>query len=86
MNEGCVTSGVNASTKAQKRKIDSNKLDLSLPTVSYADIYMYVKKKWIHKGKGCMLCNTIMNDPYVLEHHHYVCEINKQKSRRSLDD
>jgi hypothetical protein len=74
-----VAGSINATTKAQKKKIDNAKLDMSLPKVKYSDIYIYLKKNWQYKGKSCMLCGTVMNDPYVLEHHHYVCNVNKQK-------
>jgi hypothetical protein len=83
VHEGCVNSGVNSSTKAQRKKIDKGNFDLSLPEVNYSDIYMYVNKKWNHKGKSCMLCNTLMNDQFVLDNHHYVCQVNifKQKHK-----
>lgn len=81
-----VAGGINTTTKAQRKKIDKTKFDISLPRVQYSDIYMYLKKSWHYKGKSCMLCGSLMNDPYVLEHHHYVCEINKQKQRKSFDD
>lgn len=81
-----VAGGINATTKAQRKKIDNGKLDKSLPMVNYSDIYMYLKNSWQHKGKCCMLCGSLMNDPYVLEHHHYVCEVNIQKQKRSIDD
>lgn len=74
-----VAGSINATTKAQRKKIDVTKLDMSLPKVQYSDIYMYTKKSWQYKGKCCMLCRITMNDPYVLEHHHYVCIVNKQK-------
>lgn len=83
---GCVTSGINSTTKAQLKKIQSGDLDTSLPTVNYSDLYMFVKNQWVHKGKSCMLCDKVMNDPLVLEKHHYICEVNKQKQRKSLDD
>ena len=81
-----VAGSINATTKAQKKKIDTTKLDMSLPKVNYSDVYIYLKKNWQYKGKGCMLCGIVMNDPYVLEHHHYICQVNKLKHRNTGTD
>ena len=86
VHEGCINSGVNSSTKAQRKKIDKGDFDLSLPNVNYSDMYMYANKKWNHKGKSCMLCNTLMNDNYVIEHHHYICAVNIQKHKNTGPD
>lgn len=86
LNLGSVISSVNSSTKSQLKKLNKVKIDKSLPRVNYADIYFYSNKKWNLKGKGCMLCNTIMNDPYVLDNHHYVCEVNIQKNKYNGTD
>ena len=81
-----VAGSINSTTKAQKKKIDNAKLDMSLPKVQYSDVYIYLKKNWQYKGKGCMLRGIVMNDPYVLEHHHYVCQVNKLKHRNTGTD
>lgn len=77
-----LASSINASTKAQKKKIDNIQKDLSLPNVSFAEVYMYQNKQWQHKGKTCMLCSKMMNDSYVIDNHHYVCEQNILKHRK----
>ena len=83
---GRTNSGINNSTKAQLKKIQNEKLDMSLPPVNYSDLYMYAKNEWTHKGKSCMLCSKVMNDPIVLENHHYVCIVNKQKHHSGFYD
>lgn len=83
---GRTNSGINNSTKAQLKKIQSGNLDTNLPTVNYSDLYMFVNNQWIHKGKSCMLCSKVMNDPFVLENHHYVCIVNKQKNHSGFYD
>lgn len=80
-NINFITTGINNSTKAQLKKIQNLELDKSLPTVKYSDIYMYSKQKWSYKGKCCMLCDKVMNDPIVIENHHYVCTVNIQKHK-----
>jgi len=69
-------SSINTSTKAQRKKIDKIDKDTTLPTVQFAEVYMYQKGAWHFKGMSCMLCSKIMNDQYVIDNHHYVCEIN----------
>lgn len=78
---GGLTSGMNSVNKAQRKKLEKTKFDHSLPKVPYSDIYFRSKNIWVHKGKCCMRCHAIMDDPYVLEHHHYICEVNIQKSK-----
>jgi len=67
---------INTSTKAQRKKIDKQVKDTSLPNVQFAEVYMYQNSVWHYKGMSCMLCNKIMNDDYVIKNHHYVCEVN----------
>jgi hypothetical protein len=83
---GQINSGINSTTKAQLKKIQSANLDTTLPPVQYSDVYMYVKKSWTYKGKSCMLCSKVMNDPIVLENHHYVCIVNKQRNHKGFYD
>ena len=71
-----LASSINTSTKAQRKKIDKIDKDTSLPTVQFAEVHMYQKGAWHFKGMSCMLCSKIMNDQYVIDNHHYVCEIN----------
>jgi len=81
-----LASSINTSTKAQRKKIDKIDKDTSLPTVRFAEVHMYQKGVWQYKGYSCMLCQKIMNDQYVIDNHHYVCEINIFKHKnRGLD-
>jgi hypothetical protein len=81
-----VSSGINSATKAQLKRIQTQELDKSLPTVKYSDVYVYSKQQWTYKGKSCMLCDKVMNDPIVLENHHYVCGVNIQKHKSTSAD
>lgn len=83
---GQINNGINSTTKAQLKKIQNANFDKSLPNVKYSDLYMFVNKKWTYKGKSCMLCDKVMNDPTVLEHHHYICTVNIQKHRHTGTD
>ena len=83
---GRTNSGINNSTKAQLKKIQNANLDTTLPPVIYSDLYMYARNEWIHKGKSCMLCSKVMNDPIVLENHRYVCAVNIQKHKHTGTD
>jgi hypothetical protein len=83
---GSITGGINSTTKSQLKKIQNTILDTTLPPVTYGDLYMYVKNQWTHKGKCCMLCSKVMNDPIVLENHRYVCAVNIQKHKHTGTD
>jgi formamidopyrimidine-DNA glycosylase len=72
---GGITNGINASNKAQLKKISKIKHNHNIPQVPLSDLYMRVDKIWHHKGKSCRLCGVLINDPIVIDKHRYICEV-----------
>lgn len=70
-----ITSGINASTASQLKKINKiKKPKIELPQVPLCDLYMRVDGIWVHKGKTCGLCGLLINNPIVIDKHRYVCK------------
>ncbi len=67
--------GINASNKAQLRRINQLKKLDNRPQVPLSDFYMLVNGEWTHKGRACRLCGSILNDPIVLDKHRYICKV-----------
>ena len=70
-------SGANTSKASQLKKIQ--KLDLNnLPyreQVPISDLYLRWYGKWVHKGKSCMLCQTMLLTDDIVDKHRYVCSV-----------
>lgn len=72
---------LNASSKAQLKRIEKANTSIVREQVPLGDLYMRVDKKWINKGKFCRLCSQPLafND-IVIDKHRYVCNVlNKKK-------
>lgn len=75
-----ITSGINASTVSQLKKISKiKKPKVELPQVPLCDLYMRVDGAWVHKGKSCQLCKLLINNPIVIDKHRYVCKVLNNK-------
>jgi len=73
--------GINASNKAQLKKIENLVITEELDQVPLSEFYVYMDKKWHFKGMSCRLCELLLTDPTVIEKHRYICSVNKQKMK-----
>lgn len=76
-----ISTGINSANLSQKKKIAKLKhFDPNVPQVPLHKVYMRIRGTWIHKGMSCRYCDTLMNDPEVIDKHRYVCKnINKSE-------
>ena len=81
-----MSGGVNVADKSQLKKLAKLVDRPDIPRVPIGKLYMRLKGTWVYKGTFCRLCSSTMNDSYVIDNHHYICEVNKQKQHKSLDD
>lgn len=80
-----INSGVNASNRAQLKKIKKVDTNKNLPQVPISDLYMRVDNVWKYKGKTCRLCNLMMTDQTVIDKHRYICEVlNKEVEETNM--
>lgn len=70
-----ITSGINASTSTQLKKINKTKIVNELPQVPLSNFYMRVDGIWENKGLACGLCGKLMNHETVIDKHRYICEV-----------
>jgi hypothetical protein len=72
--------GINSSNASQLKKIKKLKITSEKPIVPTSDFYMYVDKKWIHKGLACRYCGSILTDEIVRNNHQYICRVLNKKA------
>lgn len=72
--------GVNASNKAQLRKIQKLEITKEIPQVPLSKFYMYMNGSWQYKGVACRLCENLLTNDTVIDKHRYICKaINKRE-------
>jgi hypothetical protein len=67
--------GINSSNRSQLKKINQLKITSEKPPVPTSDFYMYLDKKWVHKGLACRYCGSILTDITVRNNHQYICKV-----------